>query len=164
MFQMSKRYSMFIAFPGVGYRQQEKKYREYLTPFVKEIGLLENCNFETTSISVLYIVLDKQGTEETLSFRKDFKSGEYRETKLKLNADNWEVVQFPKSENELSIEDVISLEITARENILNQIEKQINFSKFRYLNLKNRIKFKAKFFSHFLTTFFSFFDDFFLIF
>lgn len=129
MFQMSKRYSMFIAFPGVGYRQNEKKYREYLTPFVKEIGLLENCNFETTSISVLYIVLDKQGVDETLSFRKDFKSGEYEETKLKLNADNWEVVQFPVSENKLSREDVISLEITVRENILNNIKNQINFSK-----------------------------------
>lgn len=129
MFQMSKRYSMFIAFPGIGYRQNEKKYREYLTPFVKEIGLLENCNFETTSISVLYIVLDKQGADETLSFRKDFKSGEYEETKLKLNADNWEVVQFPKSENKLSREDLISLEITARESILNNIKNQINFSK-----------------------------------
>ena len=80
-------------------------------------------------LASVYIVLDKQGADETLSFRKDFKSGEYEETKLKLNADNWEIVQFPKSENKLSREDVISLEITIRENILNNIKNQINFSK-----------------------------------
>lgn len=129
MFQMSKRYSMFIAFPGIGYRQQESKYREYLTPYVKEIGLLENCDFKTTSISVLYILLDKQKTGETLNFRKNFKSGEYIEDRKELTADNWEILQFPKEENKTSREDVISLEITVRENILNNIKNQINFSK-----------------------------------
>lgn len=128
MFQMSKRYSMFIAFPGIGYRQQESKYREYLTPYVKEIGLLENCDFKTTSISVLYILLDKQKTGETLNFRKNFKSGEYIEDRKELTADNWEILQFPKEENETSREDVFRLEMVARKNILKQIESQVKFS------------------------------------
>lgn len=128
MFQLSKRYSMFIAFPGIVYRQQETKYREYLTPFIKEIGMLENCNFETTSISVLYILLDKQNTSEPVSFRKDFKSGEYIETKAKLSSDNWEIIQFTKEERKTSREDMLNLEIMARENILKQIENQIKFS------------------------------------
>ena len=119
---------MFIAFPGIGYRQQESKYREYLTPYVKEIGLLENCDFKTTSISVLYILLDKQKTGETLNFRKNFKSGEYIEDRKKLTADNWEVLQFPKEENKTSREDIFRLEAVARKNILKQIENQVKFS------------------------------------
>lgn len=128
MMQMSKRYSMFIAFPGIGYRRQEFKYREYLTPFVKEIGLLENCNFETTSISVLYILIDKQNTGGTLSFRKDFKSGEYAEKKIKLDADNWEITQFPREEIKITRDEVIKLESVARKEILKRIEQQVKFS------------------------------------
>lgn len=119
---------MFIAFPGIGYRRQEFKYREYLTPFVKEIGLLENCNFETTSISVLYILIDKQNTGGTLSFRKDFKSGEYAEKKIKLDADNWEITQFPREEIKITRDEVIKLESVARKEILKRIEQQVKFS------------------------------------
>lgn len=128
MFQLSKRYSVFIAFPGIGYRRQELKYRKYLTPFIKEIGLLENCNFETTTINILYILADKQNASKTLSFRKDFKSGEYIESKLVLNADTWEIVQFPRKEDKVSKEEVIRLELETRKNILSNIEKQIKFS------------------------------------
>ena len=117
-------------FPGIGYRRQEFKYREYLTPFVKEIGLLENCNFETTSISVLYILIDKQNTGGTLSFRKDFKSGEYAEEKIKLDADNWEITQFPREEIKITRDEVIKLESVARKEILKQIEQQVKFSQY----------------------------------
>lgn len=129
MLQLAKRYSVFIAFPGIAYRQAEKKYREYLTSFVKEVGIIENCNFSTTSISVMFLVLDKQHTGATKTFRLDLRTKEYIENTTELNPENWDIVQFNRDKPEMTEEDFIKCEIEARKGVIRNLARQLDMSK-----------------------------------
>lgn len=55
----TKRYGFYILFPGLTYRKAEKKFREILKDKLVELNVIENA-FEDTSISVIFLVIDKQ--------------------------------------------------------------------------------------------------------
>lgn len=129
MFQFSKRYSIFFAFPGIAYRNAEKKYRDCLTPYVREIGIIENCNFATTTISVLFLLLDKQHTGDTKTFRLDLKTNKKTERLTTLNANNWELPAFENETPKMTEADFINCEIEARRSILKRLEHALKVSK-----------------------------------
>ena len=58
----SKRFGFYICFPGIAYRKTEKDFRNYLKNTVKELNIIENA-FEDTSISVLFLIIDKEKTK-----------------------------------------------------------------------------------------------------
>ena len=60
----TKRYGFYILFPGIAYRKAEKKMRELVGNRLLELNFIEN-GFEDTSIPVIFIVLDKEKTENT---------------------------------------------------------------------------------------------------
>jgi hypothetical protein len=106
MFLYSKRYSLFLAYPGLTYRTNEKKFREYLNDYVVELGILENAGFDNTNISLLFLLLDKQKQkqEKANTFRYDFKENKYtiKEQKI-LNADNWELPAIKQEQEKIDI-------------------------------------------------------------
>ena len=60
----------YLCFPGIGYRTQEEKFRKYLidNKFIKEYGIINNCQFDHTSISILYLHLSKEKTDNPKIF------------------------------------------------------------------------------------------------
>lgn len=58
----SKRFGFYICFPGISYRKAEEQFRKILKNTVLELNIIENA-FEDTSISVLFLIIDKEKTE-----------------------------------------------------------------------------------------------------
>ena len=56
-------------FPGIAYRQSEKKMRELVGNNLVELNEIQN-GFEDTSINVIFLVIDKE--KEILKFQKKF--------------------------------------------------------------------------------------------
>ena len=59
----TKRFGFYILFPGVGYRKTEQQFREIIGYNLAELNRIDNA-FTDTSISVLFIVVDKNKTTE----------------------------------------------------------------------------------------------------
>ena len=57
----TKRYAFYILFPGVGYRKTEEQFRKIIGNNLAELNRIDNA-FTDTSISVLFIVVDKENT------------------------------------------------------------------------------------------------------
>ena len=57
----TKRYGFYILFPGVGYRTTEKMFRSIIGNKLVELNRIDNA-FTDTGISVLFIVVDKEKT------------------------------------------------------------------------------------------------------
>ena len=57
----TKRYGFYILFPGVGYRRTEEQFRKLIGNNLAELNRIDNA-FTDTSISVLFIVIDKEKT------------------------------------------------------------------------------------------------------
>ena len=57
----TKRFGFYILFPGVGYRRTEQQFREIIGNNLAELNRIDNA-FTDTSISVLFIVVDKEKT------------------------------------------------------------------------------------------------------
>lgn len=57
----TKRFGFYILFPGVGYRRTEQQFRELIGNNLAELNRIDNA-FTDTSISVLFIVVDKNKT------------------------------------------------------------------------------------------------------
>ena len=57
----TKRYGFYILFPGVGYRTTEKMFRSIIENKLVELNRIDNA-FTDTGISVLFIVVDKEKT------------------------------------------------------------------------------------------------------
>ena len=70
----------YLCFPGISYRSNEQKYRDYLIEnnYVERYGKLINCKFEATSIDLMYLELAKdrpKGKEiEVFEYDFDFKN------------------------------------------------------------------------------------------
>lgn len=119
---------LYFCFPGIGYRAQEKKYREYLikNKFIKEYGLLKNCKFDHTTISIFFLHLTKEPNEATNSFSLDFKTGEL----INKPADFEDsIFTIPHKEAEKEHFNAVEAEIKAREDLILYIKKEIDFSK-----------------------------------
>lgn len=57
----TKRYGFYILFPGVGYRRSEEIFRKLIGNNLAELNRIDNA-FTDTTISVLFIVIDKEKT------------------------------------------------------------------------------------------------------
>lgn len=57
----TKRYGFYILFPGVGYRRTEEQFRKLIGNNLAELNRIDNA-FTDTAISVLFIVVDKEKT------------------------------------------------------------------------------------------------------
>ena len=63
--EYTKRYAFYILFPGVGYRKTEEKFRELIGNRLAELNVIKNA-FTDTSIDVLFLVVDKSKTTESV--------------------------------------------------------------------------------------------------
>ena len=118
----------YFCFPGIGYRQQEKVFREYLikNKYIKEYGIISNCQFDHTSISILFLHLTKERNETTKSFNLDLKTNEIIEAVA--NFDN-AIFNMPQKEVAKEVVDPVELEKQARESVLNIVQHSLNCSK-----------------------------------
>ena len=57
----TKRFGFYILFPGVGYRKTEQQFRKLIGNNLAELNRIDNA-FTDTNISVLFIVVDKEKT------------------------------------------------------------------------------------------------------
>ena len=57
----TKRFGFYILFPGLGYRRTEEQFRKLIGNNLAELNRIDNA-FTDTSISVLFIVVDKEKT------------------------------------------------------------------------------------------------------
>ena len=57
----TKRFGFYILFPGVGYRRTEETFRKIIGNNLAELNRIDNA-FTDTGISVLFIVVDKEKT------------------------------------------------------------------------------------------------------
>ena len=63
--EYTKKYAFYILFPGVGYRKTEEKFRELIGNRISELNVIRNA-FMDTSIDVLFLVVDKSKTTESV--------------------------------------------------------------------------------------------------
>lgn len=57
----TKRYGVYIGFPGITYRKSEEQLRNEIGKNLKELSVIQNA-FEDTTIDVVLIVIDKEKT------------------------------------------------------------------------------------------------------
>lgn len=130
-FNVSKK-GIYLCFPGIGYRSAERKFREYIVQnnYLVEYGLLEEVNFEHTSISILFMLLSKEKTEKSIkSFYKNFKNNEYEEKQVNAFDENY-TLEIPKKAVQVDYADfdAVETEKQARKQIEEMIMKQLKFS------------------------------------
>lgn len=104
----TKRYGFYIMFPGIAYRQSEKKMRELVGNNLVELNEIQN-GFEDTSINVIFLVIDKEKNDSEISKEiYDCKTQkiEYQESD-KLNSDfNQVIPKKPVEKEEIDIDQV----------------------------------------------------------
>lgn len=83
----TKRYGFYILFPGVGYRKTEVAFRELIGTQLLELNMIQNA-FEDTSISVLFLVVDKE--KQTKEVKRELYDCKL---KKKLAEDIWELAE-----------------------------------------------------------------------
>lgn len=117
----------YICFPGIGYRSQEEKFRKYLidNKFIKEYGMIKNCQFDHTSISILYLHLSKEKTDNPKSFLLDFKTNELIEEKASFED---YIFVSPIKETQRELINPIEIEKLSRKQIETNIRKQYQMS------------------------------------
>lgn len=117
----------YFCFPGIGYRGQEEKFRKYLieNKFIKEIGQLNNCKFDHTSISILFLHLTKIPNETTKSFTLDFKTNEYLEKVATFENNQFD---YPRKVVEKEFFDPIEVERQVRNSIIQNLKKELDLS------------------------------------
>lgn len=74
-FLNSDKGGFYLCFPGIAYRGQEQKFRDFLIKnnYVESYGILKNCNFDATNIEVFYLELKKdRENKEIETFVFDF--------------------------------------------------------------------------------------------
>lgn len=106
----TKRYGFYIMFPGITYRRAELKMRELIGNSLLELNTIENA-FEDTSISVLFIVIDKEKNTNTYhSELYDCKTKTIKaeqEITLEKDLNTWERATFIEEKEKI---DIVKLE------------------------------------------------------
>lgn len=122
----TKKYAFHIAFPGICYRKSELKMREILGNKLVELNFIENA-FEDTNIGVLFIVIDKEKTDNKVY-------QERYECKIKkvltsieneITPDKWEILNAETEKEKIDIEE---LEEKIDENILKNLENELKIN------------------------------------
>lgn len=101
----TKRYGFYILFPGLTYRKGEAKFRQLLGNTIVELNKIDNA-FEDTSISVLFLVIDKE--KDTSDVYKEIYNCKteqvvYSET---VTEDLWQLPVKPTPKEEIDIDAV----------------------------------------------------------
>lgn len=111
----------YLCFPGITYRNQEMKYRDFLinNNYVESYGILKNCKFDATNIDVFYLELSKNKKDSMIeTFLYDFNDKENCIVELidknSLMGENWSSPQKKEVIKKIDIE---------------QVEREINFLK-----------------------------------
>lgn len=123
----SKRYGFFIMFPGIAYRNTEKKLRELIGNQLVELNLIQNA-FEDTPISVLFLVIDKAKTGNT-TYRELYDCNTKQiinSDEWVINPDKWDTVSPPEAPKEKV--DPMKLELMSQAQLKEQVRTQIQFS------------------------------------
>ena len=125
----SKRFGFYILFPGVGYRTTEKIFRSIIGNKLVELNRIDNA-FTDTGISVLFIVVDKEKTNNKV----------YREIydcKLdkQILTDEWILEddcywQQPQEEREVEEVDINALNTKASELWISGVKKNLELDLF----------------------------------
>lgn len=106
----TKRYGFYIMFPGITYRRAELKMREVIGNSLLELNTIENA-FEDTSISVIFIVIDKEKNTNTYhSELYDCKTKTIKaeqEITLEKDLNAWERATFIEEKEKI---DIVKLE------------------------------------------------------
>ena len=127
----TKKYGFYILFPGVGYRSSEKKFREIIGNSLQELNMVENA-FEDTGIAVLFIVVDKEKTDNrVIKELYDCKTKsllKIEETKLEEDF-RWQPTQLEKETEKI---DIVMLSDEINQLSLNNLEKGLEVELFRY--------------------------------
>ena len=125
----TERFAFYILFPGVGYRSSEKKFREIVGNSLQELNMIENA-FEDTSIGVLFIVVDKEKTDnKVIKELYDCKTKnllKIEETELEEDF-RWQPTQLEKEIEEINIEE---LNKTISESWIKRFEKNLEIEIF----------------------------------
>ena len=124
----SKRYGFFIMFPGVAYRNTEKKLRELIGNQLVELNLIQNA-FEDTPISVLFLVIDKTKAGNT-TYRELYDCNTKQiinSDEWVINPDKWDTVLPPEAPKEKV--DPMKLELMSQAQLKEQVRTQIQFSR-----------------------------------
>ena len=117
----TKRFGFYILFPGVCYRKTEQKVRESIGNNLAELNLIKNA-FDDTSIEVIFIVVDKGKTSNSIEkeiYDCKLKKQIHYEKNIILDNFKWEM---PYKESEREKIDILSVE--------NEIER-VEFEKFK---------------------------------
>ncbi|BBM35423.1 N-6 DNA methylase [Pseudoleptotrichia goodfellowii] len=130
----TKKYGFYILFPGVGYRSSEKKFREIIGNSLQELNMIENA-FEDTGISVLFIVIDKEKTDNKVTKELyDCKTKsllKIEETDLEEDF-RWQPTQLEKETEEINIEE---LKDDLKRSFLGHIENSLDLELFLFRTL-----------------------------
>jgi hypothetical protein len=118
----------YFCYPGIGYRQEEKKFRKYLidNKFIKEYGIIENCKFDHTGISILFLHLTKEKNEQSKSFKLNLETNKVLEKIATFEDYNFDL---PQKVIEKDYCDPVEMEMIARENVISIVKAQLMFSK-----------------------------------
>lgn len=128
-FEYTKRYGFYILFPGVGYRKTEEKFRELIGNNLAELNRIDNA-FTDTTISVLFIVVDKEKTNNKV-FREIY------DCKLdkQILEDEWILEdecfwQQPQEEREVEEIDINALNNQTSELWINGVKSNLELDVF----------------------------------
>ena len=128
----------YFAFPGIAYRNEEARFRKWLidNKYIKEVGILNNCKFDHTSISILYLHLTKEPNEQTKTFNLDFKTDKLIEGVAEFPEGQFD---YPKEVIEKEQYNPLELEIQCREALKQHIRLSLERSQMIY-DLDNDIR------------------------
>ena len=120
----TKRYGFYIMFPGIAYRQSEKKMRELVGNNLVELNVIQN-GFEDTSINVIFLVIDKEKNSTEISkeiYDCKTKKVEYEESDMLDSDFRWVAPSKPVEKEEIDI-DQVNAELD--QMAINHLEKHL---------------------------------------
>lgn len=125
----TKRFGFYILFPGVGYRRTEETFRKIIGNNLAELNRIDNA-FTDTGISVLFIVVDKEKTNNKV-FREIY------DCKLdkQILEDEWILEddyswQQPQEEREVEEININALNRQISDLWINRVEKNLELDLF----------------------------------
>lgn len=125
----TKRFGFYILFPGVCYRRTEETFRKIIGNNLAELNRIDNA-FTDTSISVLFIVIDKEKTDNKV-FREIYDcklDKQILEDEWILEDDySWQQLQ---EEREVEEVDINTLNTHASELWINGVKKNLELDLF----------------------------------
>lgn len=125
----TKRFGFYILFPGVGYRRTEEQFRKLIENNLAELNRIDNA-FTDTSISVLFIVIDKEKTDNKV-FREIYDcklDKQILEDEWILEGDySWQQLQEEKEVEEV---DINALNTHASELWISGVKKNLELDLF----------------------------------